>query len=454
MSLFNILFRTVVSSYVFLILFSTSSNAQEVIDYKKAVNTAFQNSSLVTTVYNDIDRQKYNITIAKGNLLPSLSLSAGWSRNLTDTKGGFIVQNGIPIPVSSNSTGRNNYSASLSANYTIFNGFANNRQIDLEEENQQYNLFNLEKQRRSLIIAVTRNYIDILKKEKIIVANRDNLTVSQAQLLSIREYFNVGKKIIGDVYKQEVLVSQNDLKVEQSINELLKTKVDLLLTMNVNPDKEFTVNESDFNINMTDAEIVQTVASYQNIEVLVGKAKQNRFEYKNAMQSISISELNYDISNKAFLFPTISAFGNYSYSGDAIGNIDNNRVLNFGINLSYSIFQGWNLDSKRQQSDISIKQKRQDLYLLENQFRSDIKKAKYDLETAYKQYAILDKSLQSALQDRTLSEESYRLGLATLLDVQTSTTNYNNIVINRITTLYDFLQAKKQLEYLTGEIKY
>ncbi len=454
MSLHKILIKSVVLSSFFLAVFCSQVNAQEVIDYKKAVNTAFQHSSLVTTINNDIERQKYNIKMAKGNLLPDLTFNAGYSRNLTNSKGGFIVQNGISIAVPDQSTGRNNYSASLSSNYIIFNGFANNRQVDLEQENQQLNLYNLERQRSNLIISVTRNYIDILKKEKIVVANRENLTISQAQLASIKEYFNVGRKTIGDVYKQDVLVSQNDLKVEQSINDVKKTKVDLLLTMNVNPDKEYDVTESDFNINLSDAEILQSIAAYQNVDVLVAKAKQNRFEYKNAMESISINEINYDISEKAFTFPTISAFGNYSLSGDAIGNIDNNKVLNFGINLSYSIFKNFTLDSRRQQADINIKQKRQDLLLLENQFRSDIKKGKYDLETAYKQYAIIDKSLISAQQDVTLSQEKYNIGLGTLLDVQTATNNYNNLVINRITALYDILQAKKQLDYLTGEIKY
>ena len=440
-------------SSVILFLFSSSINAQEVIDYRKAVNTAFLNSSLVTSVENNIAIQNYNIRIAKGNLLPNLSLSAGWSRNLTDTKGGFIVQNGIEIPVTSNSSARNSYNVNIASNYTIFNGFANNVQVDLQQQNQQANLYNLEKQKTNLIIAVTNNYIDILKKGKIVIANQENLAVSQAQLASIREYFNVGRKVIGDVYKQEVLVSQNDLKVEQSINDLQKTKVDLLLTMNTDPTREYTVNEADFNINLSDAEIQQIVAGYQNTNALVERAKQNRFEYKSAMQSISINQINYDIAEKSFLFPTVSAFGNYAYSGDAVGNIDNNRVLNFGINLSYSIFQGWTLDSKRQQAEISIKQSNQDLLTLENQFRSDIKKATYDLQTAYKQYTILNTSLQSALQDRTLSEESYRLGLNTLLDVQTATTNYNNIVISRITALYDILRAKKQLDYLTGVIK-
>jgi outer membrane protein TolC len=62
--------------------------------------------------------------------------------------------------------------------------------------------------------------------------------------------------------------------------------------------------------------------------------------------------------------------------------------------------------------------------------------------------------LVSARQDVLLSEESYRVGLNTLLDVQTAQNNYNVILISRITALYDFITAKARLDYYTGELNY
>ena len=49
-----------------------------------------------------------------------------------------------------------------------------------------------------------------------------------------------------------------------------------------------------------------------------------------------------------------------------------------------------------------------------------------------------------------LSEENYRVGLGTLLDVQVATTALNNLRIQQITAIYDFLIAKRQLDYYVG----
>jgi outer membrane protein TolC len=103
---------------------------------------------------------------------------------------------------------------------------------------------------------------------------------------------------------------------------------------------------------------------------------------------------------------------------------------------------------------VNIKQKQEDLVILERQIRTDLKKSLYDLQTAYKQIEILDKNIISAQQDKLLSEENFKIGYGTLLDVQVATTNLNNLLINRINSLYNFVLSQKQIEYLSGQLKY
>jgi outer membrane protein TolC len=108
----------------------------------------------------------------------------------------------------------------------------------------------------------------------------------------------------------------------------------------------------------------------------------------------------------------------------------------------------------RQIAEVNIMQKQQDLIRLELQIKSDIKKAVYDLQTAYKQAEILDRSIASAEQDVKLSEENYRIGYGTLLDLQTAITALNNLKINKINAIYSFLLAESLIKYLTGIINY
>jgi len=436
-----------------LVLCSGSTFAQDTITLRQAINTAFARSNAVTTLQNSYEIQKYNIDNAKGLLFPSLSLTGGYSRNISSSKGGTIIQNGYPVEIPASTNGTNVFSLGLNTNVTLYNGFANTRNIDLQEANLTSVILNLERMKSNIVLNVTSGYIDILKKQQIVIANQDNLQVSIDQLNSVKAYMEVGKKTLSDVYKQDVLVSQNELKVEQSKNDVNKSKVDLLFNMNDDINRNYAVRQSDVDTNYSVSQLRLVVDRTANIPALVELAKRNRYEIKAALQDIEVNEITLDIAKKNLYFPTITGTGNYNWSGDAVGNIDNSKVLTFGINLSYPIFQGFSSKVKEQIAEVNVKQKREDLNQLVQQISTDLRKAHFDLETAYKQYEILERSLISARQDVLLSQESYRVGLNTLLDVQTAQNNLNNILINRITALYDFISAKARLDYYTGELK-
>lgn len=436
-----------------LVLCSGSTFAQDTISLRQAINNAFARSNAVTTLQNSYEIQKYNIDNSKGLLFPSLTLTGGYSRNISSSKGGTIIQNGYPVDIPASTNGTNVFSMGLNSNVVLYNGFANTRNIDLQEANLTSVLLNLEKTKSSIVLNVTSGYIDILKKQQIVIANQDNFQVSIDQLNSVKAYMEVGKKTLSDVYKQDVLVGQNELKIEQSKNDVNKSKVDLLFTMNDDINRVYAVKQSDVDTNYTASQLKLVVDRTSNIPALVELAKKNRYEIKAALQDIEVNQITLDIAKKNLYFPTITGTGNYNWSGDAIGNIDNSKVLTFGINLSYPILQGFSTKVKEQIAEVNVKQKREDLNQLVQQISTDLKKAHYDLETAYKQYEILERSLISARQDVLLSQESYRVGLNTLLDVQTAQNNLNNILINRITALYDFITAKARLDYYTGELK-
>jgi outer membrane protein TolC len=293
-----------------------------------------------------------------------------------------------------------------------------------------------------------------LKKTYIVKANEDNLKNSQDQLESIKEFVNVGKKTISEIYKQDVLVAQNELNLESSMNDEKKAKVDLLLAMYSDVDLDFELDLTELPATYSISELKIRMDKYGNLSSLTSQALSNRYDYKGGIQDIKLSEIKLSLANKYLYWPTLSAFGNYNTSGNTIDEITNTRVLSVGLSLNYTIFQGFNFEVNKEIAEVNIKQKREDLDKLELQIRSDIKKAVIDLQTAYKQSDILDRNIASAEQDVKLSEENYRIGFGTLLDLQTATIALNNLRISKINSIYNFLLAEKQIDYLTGIINY
>lgn len=438
---------------LFFITFSLAS-AQEVYDLTKSVNTAIQNSTTVSTYKNNISLQEFNVKSAYGDLIPNLNFSSQWSRNNTDSKGGTIYQNGIPIAIPDNNTTADNFSLGFSSNVTLFNGFSNYENIDLQKKSLQSLYTDLEKVKYDIIISVYQRFFDVIKKEKIVETNNNNLKTSIDQLERIKEYVNVGKKTMSEVYKQDVQVGQNELTLVSSKNDFEKAKVDFLNTLNDDVTKSIIIDYSKLFVPETLIELQSVIKKYSNFESLVQNAIKTRYDYVSAQQSIKINESKLSIAKKNLYFPNLSAFGNYNWSSNNLSSIDKNKVLSFGLSLNYPIFQGFKSDINRQIAEVNIKQKQEDIIKLEKQIRSDLKKSIYDLETAYKQIEILDKNILSAEQDKLLSEENFKIGYGTLLDVQVATTNLNNLLINRINAMYNFLLSEKQIEYLSGQLKY
>lgn len=439
---------------VFLFLICSSIYAQPVIDLNTAIKIALKNNPDIVAQQNNLTIQSYNIKNVKGDLFPSLNVTGGWSRNNTFSKGGIVYQNGIPIFIGDQSRTQDNVSVGISSQVTLFNGFANYENIALEKQNETSLKLNLEKLKYDVVINVYSKYFDVLKKEKIVVANEENLSSSVAQLDKIKEYVNVGKKTISDVYKQDVQVAQDELTLEQSRNDLKKAKVELLYAMYDDVNKEIQVNTQEVFVDYTLKELEEMLTGYRDIESLTKRAIATRYDYKTALKQIEIDQTKLSIAKKNLYFPSLIAFSNYNLNGDRFDNLTNTRAFTFGLSLSYPIFQGFNLEVNRQIAEVNVKQKSEDLRKLEMQIKSEIKKAVLDLEVAYKQLEILERNIASAEQDKVLSEENFLVGYGTILDVQVATTKLNNLKINKINAIYNFLLAKKQIEYLIGQLKF
>lgn len=445
--------KKIIFALIIFNLFSAFIYPQEIINLKKAVNTAIENNPGLQKVRNNLEIQKLVIKNTRGDLYPTLGVTAGWNRNNSFSKGGTIFQNGFPITIGDQSLWQSNLNLGINTQVTLFNGFANYKSIDIENENLASLAINYEKLKYDILINIYTKYFDVLKKEYIVKTNKENLKNSIDQLEKIKAYVEVGKKTVSDIYKQDAQVAQDELNLESSINDFEKSKIELLAAMNDNLDKEFEVSKDDVEPDFNIEQLQLILNKYSDSDKLFTSAISKRYDYQLGKKDIQISEMKYDLSKRQLYSPVINAFGNYNLTGTDF-DITKTRSLAFGLTLSYPIFQGFNLEVPKQIAEVNIKQKSEDLKELELNIKSSLKKSIIDLQTSYKQIEILERNLKAAEQDKYLSEENFRIGYGTLLDVQVANTRVNNLLIQRINSYYNFFIAVKQIEYLSGILNY
>lgn len=436
-----------------LVLIASTSFSQEELTFKKIVTDALRNNITITKSQDAIDAQEFNIKASYNDILPSLTFNSGWTRT-KQVLNGSVLLNGIPFTFDNYSKTTNNFNFALRSDITLFNGFNNYEKVNSARLTKTKLVTQMQKAKQDIVFKILGDYITVLKNKQIVVIDSATLHDTRSQLESVKAFVEVGKKTLADIYKQDAVVAQNELALEQAKNTLDKSIADLVFDANIYQNKVYTVAGSEFPIDITYDAMQLYVEKNSNTEFLVSTAIRNRYDYKSLVQNLDVLRLNTDIADNSVIFPTLSGFTSYSLNGDKIWNVTNSRIFTFGLTLSYPIFQGFTVDNQRQQARINYRIGEEDLNQLKNQITVDTKKAVLDLKSLLKQIEIADRSLKSTEQDKINAEESYKVGLVTLLEVNTAETNYNNALINKSNLIYNFLLAQKQLEYLQGIISY
>lgn len=441
-------------SVLFVILsFASTLYTQEIqVSLKEAIEHAYKNDPNMKKLENTIELQESNLRANYGNLFPDLKFSTGWTRSNTVINNSFLNQNGIPIPESNETS--NNFSLSLRSDVTLFDGMTSYDKIDLTKQTRTQYQIQLRQLKQDIAVKIISSYIAVLKNQQIVVINEATLADSHAQLERIKIFVEVGKRTLSDVYQQDVVVAQNELLVEQSKNNLNKSISDMAYNSNLPLEKNYAVNPAEFNTDIAYENLEAYVIQNHNTGRLVSNAFRNRYDIKARIQNLDLLQTNIEIARGTQYFPTLTGFGSYSMNGNKIDKVTNQRTFTIGLNLTYPIFQGFQLDNQRQIALINYRSAQEDIKLVKNQVELQIKKAIQDLKSLLKQIEITERNLKNAQQNKLLAEESYRVGIGTVLDVNTATTNLNNILINKSNLIFDFINAQKTLEYYQGLLNY
>jgi outer membrane protein len=308
--------------------------------------------------------------------------------------------------------------------------------------------------RQSIVYQTESAYLNILRNQELVKVADENLKRDNKQLERITESARVGASAQADVYRQQSIVAADQFALIQAQVTFDKSKTDLVDLIGLEVGTEYTFIDPTISLVITPGELDSTAALYKNFMDLEKRSLIARPDYKSAVETYNAASSGVTSARSSY-FPSVSANAGYSLgTADQLANLSDTKTINWGLTVSWTLFDGFTTNANvqlavanRRIAEITVAQTERDIY-------DQLKKALLDFEAGRKQYEVSQDGVKSASEDRKIAEEKYNLGAGTLLDLLTANAGLVQAQVNLVNSVYNYITAKKNVDYIIGERTY
>lgn len=420
----------------------TTWNLQQCIDYALKNNIQIQK--------NRVSEQEGEVALweNKGALFPSLNFNTSHSIGYRPFEEGTnIVQNGQVTNTKNKVTYQGSYG--LNANWTVWNGGVNQKNIEKQKLQNEITKLNTEQSELNIQEQIAQLYVQIMYTKEAIEVNKKLEKTAQSQYDRGMEMMNQGQMAKADVVQLEAQLSSARYSVTNSQTQLLNYKRHLKALLELDLNTDFDVSGQI----PSDEQVMQLIP---NAQEAYAKALETRPEIKSAQLSIDAADMQMNIAKRGF-YPTIgisASMGDshYSASKNNVGKqMKDNLNLSAGVTVSVPVF-----DNRRNRSNVKTAR------LSQVNSKLDLQDKKNTLSSTIEQYWINANSNQQnflAAKDRVRSQEaSYELlneqfqnGLKNTVEVLQGRDNVISAEQDLLQSKYTTLLNVQLLKFYTGE---
>ena len=404
----------------------------------EAVRRALDVQPSIVQARGDVRTAGADERSAAGAFLPTITASG--SSNLASTSR-YNAATGQIVTVPSNTS----YSGSLGLSLDLFDGFqrlANKRAAAATEDAADAGLIN---QRYQVTATTAQLFFTALADEELVRVAEAQLQRAKEELQISVNKFQAGAATRSDTLTARVDFGNAQLALLQANANLATAQANLGRQVGVDQPVRAVPDTAFPSLPDTTALRAQALDSSPQVQQAEARARA-------AGAQVGAARSQY--------WPTLSASYANGYTGlDSLGRLGlapwsttqryvNNWALRFS--LSWTLFNGFTREANQVTASVAQDVARATAADTRRQVGAQLTQQLAAVTTAYAQFGITGANVAAATEALRVTQERYKVGAGTLLDLLTAEANMTQAQVNQVQSRYNYLIARAQVEALVG----
>lgn len=422
--------------------------AQEAWDLQHCIDYALENN--IQLQKSRVTEEQGDVTLwqRKGVLFPSLSFNTNHSLGVRPfEQSSAIVFDGQVTQSSKVFSYQGSYG--LNANWTIWNGGVNYKNVKAQELQNEIAKLNTEKSELGIREQIALLYVQILYTQEAQKVNEQLLTTAQSQYDRGQQMMEQGQMSKADVAQLEAQLSSARYNVVNSQTQVsnFKRQLKALLELNLN---------TPFDVATVIPEDEKVLAMVPSAQEAYEKSLSVRPEIKSAEKTIEAANMQLDIAKRGF-YPTLgmsASVGSSHHTSSSKGmgeQMKTNLNISAGINVSVPIF-----DNRRNRSNVKqakLQQTNSKLTLQDekNTLSSTIEQYWLNANSNQQNFIAARQQVKSQQTSYELLNEQFNNGLKNIVELLNGRDNLLNAEQRMLEAKYTTLLNIQLLKFYTGE---
>lgn len=438
----------IISILALMCLLSIPMLGQEQWTLRRCLDYAKENNLQIQK--NRISEEEGKVTLwqNRGALFPSLSFSMNQSVGFRPfEENTALVQNGQVTMTSNKFTEQGSYG--LNANWTIWNGGINHKNIKAQKLQNQITELGTQQSELSIQEQIAQLYVQILYSIEAKKVNEQLSETAKSQYERGQQMFNQGLISKADLSQLEAQWRDTQYDIVNSETQVLNFKRQLKSLLELSIDTPFDVTGTEPN----EEQVLAPIPSAQSI---YEQALKSRPEIRSAELSIDAADMSIDIARRGF-YPTIgmsasAGDSHYTASNDDLGKqMKTNLNLSAGINLSVPIFDNRRNKSAVNKAKLQKVNSQLDLQDKKNALASTIESYWLNANSNQQRFIAAKAKLQSAETTYELLNAQFKNGLKNIVELRQEHDNLIRAKQDKLQSKYTTLLNMQLLKFYSGE---